>query len=97
MPDNVTIEALQNTVVVLAPDVSLRKNRFLFRTAYLNIDATFLVSEVPPGNYKLFAFANAPRGASYNPDFVAAFESSGRPVRVLSGQNQSVEATLIRQ
>jgi hypothetical protein len=55
----------------------------------------FEFRNVPPGNYKLFAWESIDRGAWQDPEFMRAFETRGVPVRIEEGVRASVNVRMI--
>lgn len=81
--------------VVLVPDPPRRGEARLYRQALADSGGRFSIAGVPPGDYKLFAWDEIDRGAYLDPDFLQAYEDSGKPVKVDDGANQSVQVELI--
>jgi hypothetical protein len=68
--------------VALVPEPSLRSNPMLYRVARPGDDGTFVLKNIPPGNYKLFAWDGVLSTAWMNADFIKTFESRGVPVKI---------------
>ena len=49
----------------------------------------FVFRDIPPGNYKLFAWESVESGAWQDPDFMRPFESRGIPVHIEEGASVS--------
>jgi len=79
--------------VVLLPDVRRRSD--LYRSATSDPSGHFRFERVPPGDYKLFAWAEVDSDAWYDPDFISVYENRGKPVRVAEGSKQDVPVTVI--
>jgi hypothetical protein len=76
--------AANDVTVVLVPDAARRGQRALFRSARTSSGA-FLFEKVPPGDYKLFAWAEATienGGPWLEPEYLARFEDRATPVRI---------------
>ena len=70
--------------VVLVPQSPRRENMLLYRQqAFRPDEREFRFFNVPPGQYKLFAFEDLPAGkAELNAEFMTAYEALGEPVAV---------------
>jgi hypothetical protein len=83
--------------VSLIPDGARRENLLLYRRASL-VQGRFAMNDVPPGNYKLYAWEDLPIGADENAEFMSAYETRGRAVTVRAGVAMSdVTLTLTRR
>jgi hypothetical protein len=69
--------------VVLIPNARTRSD--LYRTATSGADGKVTLSNVPPGDYKLFAWETVKQGAYRDATFMDRFEDRGHPVRVEKG------------
>jgi hypothetical protein len=81
--------------VVVVPPVARRQNAMLYRTYRTNLNGEFLLNNVAPGDYKLFAWESLPNTAYLNPAFMARYESLGQTVSITAGGNLSFELKLI--
>lgn len=83
-----TVEAadkFSSTVrVSLIPEGSRRDNLLLYRRASL-VQGRFVLTDIPPGNYKLYAWEDLPTGADENTDFMSTYETRGHAVTVRAG------------
>jgi hypothetical protein len=70
--------------VSLVPDGARRDNLLLYRRASL-AEGRFVLTDVPPGNYKLYAWEDLPAGADENAEFMVPYENRGRAVTVRAG------------
>jgi hypothetical protein len=70
--------------VSLVPEGSRRDNLLLYRRASL-VAGRFTLTDIPPGNYKLFAWEDLLPGADENAEFMATYEARGRAVTVRAG------------
>jgi protocatechuate 3,4-dioxygenase beta subunit len=67
---------------VLIP-VAPRQNRLdLYKTAATDQFGRFTFAGIAPGDYKVYAWEDIPRGAHLDPLYISRFEDRGRPVRV---------------
>jgi hypothetical protein len=71
-----------NTRVVLAPDSPQRRRPELFQALLTGEDGAFDFRNVPPGNYKIFAFEHVNQDSWLDDSFLHLYESQGTPVRV---------------
>ncbi len=82
-------------MVVLVPPPARRQNVLLYRNVRSLITGEFTIANVPPGNYKLFAWETVPNTAFMNAAFIAKFESLGREISVAAGGTLSFELPVI--
>jgi hypothetical protein len=82
--------------VVLVPALARRENKMLYRSEIVPASGMFSFNNVPPGEYKVFAWKNLPPGgAELNADFIAKYEDQGVPVTIAEGQSKLVQVHLI--
>jgi hypothetical protein len=74
-------------VVVAIPQASRRLNSMLYRPAVSSpTTGEFAITGIAPGEYKVFAWDSpTTSGAAQNAEFIANYESRGRPVTVTAG------------
>ena len=82
-------------VVVLVPDAPRRGQPRFYRQALTDSGGRFSISSITPGDYKLFAWEEIERGAYLDPDFLQAYEDSGKSVHVEEGSNSNFQLELI--
>jgi hypothetical protein len=82
--------------VVLVPTESRRKNRDLFKTTIADDGGHFSMKAVPPGSYKLFAWATIQLGGYQDAEFMKKYESRGSLVTVVDGTKLTADISLIR-
>ena len=92
---NARQELLANRTVVLVPDVRLRQRSDLYRNVSTNTNGRFQIKGLTPGTYKLFAWERVESGAWQDPEFMRAFEGSGKSVQVNEGSNESLQLEAI--
>lgn len=71
--------------VVLVPDAVRRGQRTLYKSMKTSASGQFRFQKVPPGDYKLFAWAEADienGGPWLDPEYLRKVEDSGTPVRI---------------
>jgi hypothetical protein len=80
--------------IVLVHDSGLRY-RVNEKTSPSDSSGRFEFTNVPPGNYKLFAFESIERGAWQDPELMRPFESRGVALRLEEGGKVSIDVPLI--
>lgn len=90
-------EGFSNAKVALVPDAPLRGRLDLYRTGATDSSGTFRIANVPPGDYKVFAWEDVEDGAWTDPEFLRADEARGKAMRVGTGRAESVSVTVIRK
>jgi hypothetical protein len=83
--------------VALIPPPALRGNRMRYQTATTDSKGHFNITNIIPGDYKLFAWPDAPGGAYFNTRFLARYEDQGRTVHVDSSSYSSIDLVAIPQ
>src|SRR5688572_10076075 len=78
---------------VLVP--SARNRMDLYRTATSDQQGRFTFSNVPPGDYKVLAWEDVPRGAYTDPDFLKNYEDRGRSITIDKGETETVQIAVI--
>jgi hypothetical protein len=71
---------MPGVITVLVP--SARGRVDLYQTANSNKDGKVTFSNVPPGDYKLFAWEEIQSGAWYDPVLMEKFEDKGRLIHL---------------
>jgi Carboxypeptidase regulatory-like domain len=97
LPIRPTEHYLEPRIALVPLALSQRQNILLYKTTTLTgPPGHFSFRDVPPGDYKVFAWESVPPlDAEKNPDFVATYEPFGVPVTVTLGQTSSVKVDLI--
>jgi hypothetical protein len=85
----------ESATIVLVPSGNRRTNPDLYQVTRSNQDGQFLLTSVPPGVYKLFAWENVQTGAYKNSEFIAKWERSGVEVSVSARERVNATASLI--
>jgi hypothetical protein len=88
-------QPVSSATVVLAPNAGLRGRADLFRAATTNQYGGYEFRFVPPGDYKLFSWADVEPGAWHDPDFLRDFEGRGTAVTVVENGHEIVKLHLI--
>jgi hypothetical protein len=82
--------------MLLVPVGPLRQNLMLYQTSTLiGAPGGFSFRNVPPGDYKVFAWKRFPIGAEQNSTFIERYEQYGVPVTILPGERSPVTVRLI--
>jgi hypothetical protein len=83
-----------NVAVVVVPDF-YRNRRDLYRVGRTGFDGKFQIKNVPPGDYRVFAWQDARDGVWYDPEFVRPYEPRGETVHISEGVASTVSLTVI--
>lgn len=86
-------KAVRDASVVLLPNVRQRTD--LYQVVTTDLSGRFRLDLVPPGEYKIFAWASVESEAWFDPDFMSNYENRGRPLRISEGSQETVEVTVI--
>ena len=81
--------------VVLVPAPQRRKNPALYRTAQSDSRGHVSLPNLPPGQYKLFAWDTVMDGAWMNAEFLGQIEERGTTVTVSAGAKQTAQVRAI--
>jgi len=83
-----------STTLVLIHENGLRY-RVNEKTTTSDASGRFEFQNVPPGDYRLFAWESVDRGAWQDPEFMRSIENRGVPVRIEEGKQSTADASLI--
>jgi hypothetical protein len=83
------------TVALVPQEAEKRGQSVFYRSVRSDESGRFTFRTVPPGEYKVFAFAEIEGGAYMDPEFLAPLESKGAAVTVKEGDRATVQAKLI--
>jgi hypothetical protein len=83
--------------VALVPPPALRGNRMRYQTATSDAKGHFTITNIIPGDYKLFAWPDAPGGAYFNARFLVRYEDQGRTVHIDSSSSSFIDLVAIPQ
>jgi hypothetical protein len=67
----------------------------LNRFAFTDQKGEFKIKDVPPGDYKVFAWEDVPVGAPQDPEFRKPFEKQATPLRMQPNGHGTVSVTAI--
>jgi len=81
--------------VVLVPEGSRSADTQYYRRSMTDQSGRFTISNVIPGDYKVFAFEELDRGVSLNPDFLQPFEDRSQSVHLQEGGDLNVRLEII--
>ena len=81
--------------MVLAPEGALRKRLDLFFQVPVSPTGRFSLDGIPPGRYKLFAWAHVEDGAWLDPEFLHVYEDRGTSVEIDESGAHPIEVPLI--
>jgi hypothetical protein len=90
-------KGVPNATVALVPASTLRQRSDLYKSALTSAAGAFKLRAIAPGDYTLFAWEYAEPGIWHQSEFLRPFESSGKPIRISEGNNESIELTLLEQ
>jgi hypothetical protein len=89
-------EIFTNALVALVPDsLTLRSRLDLYKNTSTDAYGRFTFKEVPPGDYKVFAWDWVQFGSWMNPQFLQQYESSGKLIHVELGKKQETQVTVV--
>jgi len=83
-----------NITVVLVP-ASARKRTALYQALVTGSDGKFRFQEIPPGDYKVFAWDDIEPDAWQDADFMRPYESRGRAVRISENSKEELQLNVI--
>jgi protocatechuate 3,4-dioxygenase beta subunit len=82
-------------LVALVPDGARRAQLSYFRQTTTDRQGRFQLENIAPGDYKLFAWQGAERGAYMDPEFLQQYEDDGKSVSVKEGASLNVQLDVI--
>jgi hypothetical protein len=86
---------LPGATVALVPN-SRRSNPALYQSVTTGVDGAFVLRNVTPGDYKIFAWQGAVAGTFYSREFLSQFEEYGLPVTVSPRSRSRADITVKR-
>jgi len=75
-------QTISDAVVALTPDASVRGAGPLYRAGISDVNGSFELRAIAPGDYHLFAWSELEGAAYRNADFMKPFEGRGKPVHI---------------
>jgi protocatechuate 3,4-dioxygenase beta subunit len=88
-------EALSNAKVALVPNLGYRNREDLYRNAVTDSSGKFKLQGIPPGDYRVFAWAEIADGAWQDADILREVESRGKMVHINEGEQTAAEVVAI--
>ena len=85
---------MPNVQAVLVPD-SPRNRPELFQSVDTDFEGNFTMTDIAPGDYRLFAWEALEPYAWFDPEVLAHFESSSKPIHVSESSVQKVQLRMI--
>jgi len=76
-----------SATVVLVPPMARRQNTALYKMTRTRLSGEFTLSNVAPGDYKLFAWEGIPNSAYLNGAFMEKYEARGQAIMLGSGES----------
>jgi 5-hydroxyisourate hydrolase-like protein (transthyretin family) len=88
-----TGEPATSTTVVLIPEPKFRDQMERFQDVATDQYGRFLLKDIPPGQYQVFAWDDVEEGSWFDPDFLKKYEKAGEAVTVKAKQTENVKIT----
>jgi len=82
-------------LVTLQPDPLKEGRNDLYRTMTADQTGQFTMQNIPPGDYKLFAWGDIEPGSQMDPDFIKPHESKAEKITIKANSQQNVTLTQI--
>jgi hypothetical protein len=86
-------QPFQAATCVLVPNARNRTD--LYKTAASDQNGKFNLTNVAPGDYKLFAWESIPSGAYFDAAYLRPFEDKGKPITIGKGASQPAQLNVI--
>lgn len=84
-------QSVPSAVVALVPDGKQRAQPNYYRQAFSDHLGRFVLRNIVPGNYTLFAWEQVDRDGFFDPEFLAQYEDRGKAVHVEEGDHITVK------
>ncbi len=84
-----------DALVVLVPPDHRRQNGALYKTARSDAQGHFIMSNLAPGPYTLFAWTSIPPGGYQNAEFMSRYAGRGASVIIETGRRTTAKCELI--
>jgi hypothetical protein len=91
---NDKLESVADAAVVLVPDRD-RDRVELFQSVPTDRDGRFVFPNIPPGNYKVFAWEVLEPYSYFDPEVLRAVEQRGRALQLRESSTTSLSLTAI--
>ncbi|HLQ77258.1 MAG TPA: hypothetical protein VK210_07880, partial [Terriglobia bacterium] len=79
---------------MIVPDPARRSRFDLFSPIAVTPTGRFTLDGIPPGDYKVFAWAHVEEGAWFDPEFMRVYENHGVPIHIDESGTYPVEIPL---
>jgi hypothetical protein len=89
--NNALKKPVAGATVAVVPTIPLRHNRARYQTATSDISGRFVIGNIIPGDYKVFAWDDIPSGAYFNSKFISRYEDRGLAINLLQSSTRTVE------
>jgi protocatechuate 3,4-dioxygenase beta subunit len=89
------LQPVVNAVVVLVPGPTARKRADLYKDTWSDGAGRFRFTNIPPGEYTMFAWEYVDDGLWQDTEFMRREESRGRPARIGSGARETIDLTVL--
>jgi hypothetical protein len=86
-------EKLSNVTVLLLP-VNLERHE-LYRTSVSDAVGNYNFEQLPPGDYKVFAWEDIEPNAWFSPTFAQRMQDQGKPIQVMEGNRLQIDVAAI--
>jgi protocatechuate 3,4-dioxygenase beta subunit len=84
------------TVVLVPTEPERREQPQFYKTSTTGADGRFTLSNIEPGQYKLYAWRDVESGAYMDPDFLRPVEGRGETVNIKEGANEEVRVRIVQ-
>jgi len=88
-------EPAAGVVVTLVPKGDGTHPDHLYQTVRTNMDGTFQIQGIAPGDYRIYAWEDLESGAERDPSFVGQFTDFGAEISVDEGEAETVQMGMI--
>ena len=87
--------AAAGATIVLVPEQKLRDRQEAYKNTTSDQSGHFSLKNLPPGDYKLFAWEDVEYGAYMDPDFLRPVEDRGQSISIQESSRETVQLNLI--
>ena len=87
---------LPRATVVLVPAARRRQNSALYKIVQSDAQGHYVMTGVPPGSWRVFAWESVQPGSYQNSEFMQKYEAQGTSVTVNAGTSSTANVILIR-
>jgi len=92
---NIKFDAIARSIVVLIPDAGRRSNQYLFHNTSTDRSGAFVIRNVLPGDYMLFAWQEVEHNAWFDPEFLKDQERLGTRITIRPGLGTTQDLKVI--